>query len=336
MKKKKVILSYDYELFFGDRSGTVQKSLIEPTNQLLDAMDSVGFKGNFFIDWQMLKYLSLEEDERCKRDHAAIVNQLKDMVRRGHRIELHIHPHWVDAKYNGDGTWNFDEFRHYSLNSFSKDEITEMFVEGSNLLESIAREVEPDYKIIAFRAGGWAVQPFEMLKEGFIKAGIKIDSSPSPGFYIVNIHSTCDFRDMPNRTLYRFENDVCKEDVAGEFICIPITSYMRHIIQGAIEKITRKYTRRLRYMCDGTHNRKEDELALKNGTLKQHSHSIRMLSFFTTPLCVPFIFYQLRKKDLICVLQHPKDHTSYTCSVLKTFALFSNSLTYNDIYNGKW
>ena len=36
--KKRIILSYDYELFFGDRSGTVQKSLIEPTNQLLDAM----------------------------------------------------------------------------------------------------------------------------------------------------------------------------------------------------------------------------------------------------------------------------------------------------------
>ena len=114
--KKRIILSYDYELFFGDRSGTVQKSLIEPTNQLLDAMDSVGFKGNFFIDWQMIKYLSMEDDNRCKQDYDAIVNQLKDIVHRGHRIELHIHPHWVDAKYNGDGTWNFNEFEHYSLN----------------------------------------------------------------------------------------------------------------------------------------------------------------------------------------------------------------------------
>jgi len=174
--KKRIILSYDYELFFGDRSGTVQKSLIEPTNQLLDAMDSVGFKGNFFIDWQMIKYLSMEDDNRCKQDYDAIVNQLKDIVHRGHRIELHIHPHWVDAKYNGDGTWNFNEFEHYSLNSFTKDEITEMFVGGTNLLESIAREVEPDYKIVAFRAGGWAVQPFDMLKEGFIKAGIKVEA----------------------------------------------------------------------------------------------------------------------------------------------------------------
>lgn len=217
MKKKKVILSYDYELFFGDRSGTVQKSLIEPTNQLLDAMESVGFKGNFFIDWQMLKYLSLEKDDRCKLDHAAIVSQLKDMVRRGHRIELHIHPHWVDAKYNGDGTWNFDEFRHYSLNSFTKDEITEMFVEGTNLLESIAREIEPNYKIIAFRVGGWAVQPFDILAEGFIKAGIKIDSSVMPGLHSELDNSYFDFRNAPLSQLgyYHFDMDVVTEKKQG-------------------------------------------------------------------------------------------------------------------------
>jgi len=41
MFNKKVILSYDYELFFGDRSGTVQKSLMEATNLLLAKMDPV-------------------------------------------------------------------------------------------------------------------------------------------------------------------------------------------------------------------------------------------------------------------------------------------------------
>ena len=43
-KKKKIILSFDYELFFGDKSGTVQKTLIEPTNALLDTMDKAGLK----------------------------------------------------------------------------------------------------------------------------------------------------------------------------------------------------------------------------------------------------------------------------------------------------
>ena len=52
-----IILSYDYEIFFGDKSGTIERSLIVPTNFLLDKMDELGIKGNFFIDYLMLKCL---------------------------------------------------------------------------------------------------------------------------------------------------------------------------------------------------------------------------------------------------------------------------------------
>ena len=326
MKKKKVILSYDYELFFGDRSGTVQKSLIEPTNQLLDAMDSVGFKGNFFIDWQMLKYLSLEEDERCKRDHAAIVNQLKNMVRRGHRIELHIHPHWVDAKYNGDGTWNFDEFRHYSLNSFTKDEITEMFVEGTNLLESIAREVEPDYKIIAFRAGGWAVQPFEMLKEGFIKAGIKIEASVARGVCGKHLHSEYDFRNAPDKGIYRFENDVCIEVVNGAFIEAPITTMKRQLLNRLFDSPYHRFTNQLKCLTDGTHNRSHEDDA--NQIKSQEGFC--MMEFRMCPINAA-IYVLILGYDITCFLHHPKDQTKASVKCIKMLSLVSRSITYKDI-----
>lgn len=214
-QKKKIILSYDYELFFGDRSGTVLKSLIEPTNLLLDVMDSVGFKGNFFVDWQMLKYLKEANTERTLADHQLIIDQLKDMVCRGHRIELHIHPHWVDAKYNGDGTWDFSEFRHYSLNSFPEQEIVDMFVEGTNLLTNIARGVDSEYKIVAFRAGGWVVQPFDCLKRAFKRAGIKIDSSVARGAYGKNKYSYFNFIGSPDGEMWRYENEVITPDDKG-------------------------------------------------------------------------------------------------------------------------
>ena len=124
--KKYIIFSYDYELFFGKKSGTVLETLIKPTNLLLDGMDKYGFKGNFFVDWQMLKYLKQEGSKRTLSDYNLIVSQLRAIIKRGHRIELHIHPHWVDAKYNGDGTWDFSNYYHYSLNSFSQEEILEM------------------------------------------------------------------------------------------------------------------------------------------------------------------------------------------------------------------
>ena len=44
--KKKILLSFDYELFFGIRSGTVYNTLIVPTNKLLDFMDLYNLKGN--------------------------------------------------------------------------------------------------------------------------------------------------------------------------------------------------------------------------------------------------------------------------------------------------
>lgn len=86
--------------------------------------------------------------------------QVKDMVRRGHRIELHLHPHWIDAKYNGDGTWDYTDYTHYSLYSLDEDVRSRMFRDGTIYLTKLAREVDPDYTICAFRAGGWTIQPF--------------------------------------------------------------------------------------------------------------------------------------------------------------------------------
>lgn len=331
--KKRIILSYDYELFFGDRSGTVQKSLIEPTNQLLDAMDSVGFKGNFFIDWQMIKYLSMEDDNRCKQDYDAIVNQLKDIVHRGHRIELHIHPHWVDAKYNGDGTWNFNEFEHYSLNSFTKDEITEMFVGGTNLLESIAREVEPDYKIVAFRAGGWAVQPFDMLKEGFIKAGIKVEASVAVGVYGKNLHSQYDFRIAPNKDLYRFDDDVCREVHNGAYIEVPITCFERKFINKVFDKLTNLTTNWLAFITDGTHVRKEDMEENSAGVFNSLIQR-GMLGFRMCPLNSPLYVIELGHY-ITCFLHHPKDQTKASVMCIKMLSFVSKSITYKDIVDNE-
>lgn len=330
-KKKKIILSYDYELFFGDKSGTVIKSIIEPTNALLDAMDSVDAKGNFFVDWMMIKCIKEANTELTDIDYGLLVGQLHDMLRRGHRIELHIHPHWVDAKYKGDGTWDFSNFQHYSLNSFSEAEIIDMFLEGTNFLTSIAREVDPDYEIVAFRAGGWAVQPFEKVRKGFLAAGIKIDSSPCKGFCLKNLHSFCDFRIMPNTSIYRFEYDICKENKNGQFICVPITSYKRHLLQGLVDRFTRYFTNGLIKITDGTHYRKEDDDAIKNGVLNVPDYNIRMLSLYTNPINIPLVLYQLRKRDMICMIQHPKDHTKLACITLKKILKYTDSITYKQL-----
>lgn len=329
MKKKKVILSYDYELFFGDRSGTVQKSLIGPTNQLLDAMDGAGLRGNFFVDWQMLKYLRLEKDKKAQNDYATIVDQLQDIVRRGHRIELHIHPHWVDAKYNGDGTWNFDDFTHYSLCSFTKEEITQMFTEGTELLTSIARKVDPYYKIVAFRAGGWAVQPFELLKDGFEKNEIRIEASVAVGVYGKNLHSVYDFREAPDKDVYHFEDDVCKEVVGGRYIEVPITCYQRTFINKVFDKLTNIFTNKLAFITDGTHSRKEDrELCVSKS--KNTGNDRGMIGFRMCPINIVLYLFRLNR-EIVCFLHHPKDQAPTSASCIRMIGRVAHSLLYSEL-----
>ena len=99
---KKVILSFDYELFFGERSGTVDNSIIRPTELLLNKLDKINGKATFFVDYLMIKYL--EAQPKTTKEARKITTQLQEIVQQGHRIELHIHPHWIDACYNGPGT----------------------------------------------------------------------------------------------------------------------------------------------------------------------------------------------------------------------------------------
>ena len=328
MFNRKVILSFDYELFYGDRSGTVLKSLIEPTSLLLDTMDAVGFKGNFFIDCQMLKYLNEENTERTLADYYLIVEQIKDIIRRGHRVELHIHPHWVDAKYNGDGSWDFSEFRHYSLNSFTEHEIVAMFKEGAELLTSVAREVEPDYHLSAFRAGGWAVQPFSAIKKGLQEVGITIDSSVMPGIKLECENSTCDFLNTPVKKygFYRFEDDVNKEVADGSFIEVPISLAKTGFLYLIANKLNAMM--KVHYVCetDGTHFRANDEPSKwtqpKNTSICTFSSRV--------PLA-PMLFAMQSKTDLMCFIDHPKDVSSWTSLGIRNLSKVAKSVLYKDL-----
>ena len=138
---KTIILSFDYELFFGSLSGTVLKTIIEPTYKLLDSMDKVKLKGNFFVDYLMIKRLKDCQDHYCQKDLLYIEKQLCDIIRRGHRIELHLHTHWYDAIYLGNGLWDFSNFSRYSISSFSIGEINDLFLEGVSYLNTIGSSV---------------------------------------------------------------------------------------------------------------------------------------------------------------------------------------------------
>ena len=332
MKKKKVILSFDYELFFGDVAGTVQKSLIEPTNKILNALE--GDTAVFFVDYLMLSRLQAE-NEHTKKDFVAIVEQLKEIIRRGSRIELHLHPHWVDAKYV-NGSWDFSDFSHYCLYSFPKEDITKMFIEGTAMLNKIAQDVDPCYEVCAFRAGGWAISPFDKIKEGFINAGLKIDSSVMNGMSINGYGYSIDFSNSPSDIVYHFEDDVMKSVNNGRLIEVQIGSYQISPFMAILKAIYYRFNRKhFSRITDGTHIQKSKEE-------KRISQKHSLIERFIMKYCfaidngAPFVlsYYLKRFNGDVCVFMgHPKDHTNCTCKNISKVRKVSTLIDYSFFLN---
>ena len=150
------LLSLDYELFFGNNCGTVENCIINPTKQLLTILDKYDFKVSLFVDAGFLVRLKQQSQKfpELKKEYDSIKTQLKQLSSNGHDIQLHIHPHWEDSYFDGNG-WVIDTKR-YRLHDFSPEEIKSIVTNYKQELESCSEQ-----DVFAFRAGGWCLQPFE-------------------------------------------------------------------------------------------------------------------------------------------------------------------------------
>ncbi|MCO5260441.1 MAG: hypothetical protein M9916_09890 [Crocinitomicaceae bacterium] len=215
-----VFITLDYELFFGQQHGTVEKTLLYPTNRLIEIGKRTGAHFTFFVDCGYLIKLKeyKEQYTHLENDYNLVINQLKELCSEGHDCQLHIHPHWEKTIYNGE-KWVFD-YNYYKLSDFSDLEIVEIFKRYNNELEQITGK-----KTTSYRAGGWCIQPFEKVKSSFIEAGITIDSSVFVGGKNTVEPYYYDYTTAPDKDFWHFDNDVCKEVKDGKFIELPISSY---------------------------------------------------------------------------------------------------------------
>ena len=291
----RAILTFDYELFLGNDSGTALKSIIEPTNEVLKVLKENGAKAIFFVDATYL--LALKKYN--SKDLELISNQLREIIKLGSCVELHLHPQWLDAKPNGN-RWTFESFEHYRLHSLSKEKIEQLFVDGVEILEEITEQ-----KVKVFRAGGWSITPFDALEDAFLKSGIVIDMSVCPNFYKKELPMHYyDFRDVPNKEYYRFSNNVSKIDKNGKFLEIPVTTYSMFGIDLAINNILKKL-KKDRIFGDGkglaSANVRGNILKrlfqknLRNATIEGQSNY-----FFKKSL------KKIKNKDLLSYVMHPK------------------------------
>jgi peptidoglycan/xylan/chitin deacetylase (PgdA/CDA1 family) len=216
----RIILSLDYELFFGTPSGSFGCCIIEPTKALHNIFDRYGVKAVFFVDagylWRMNELKTV--DGSVAEEFSAVTKQLNALIKSGHEVGLHIHPHWEDT-IRKDGKWVMDT-RRYRLHDFSKEEARSIILKYAQTLTDITGK-----RAISFRAGGWCIQPFHHIYEALWDAGIRVDSSVYPGGYVRSETHYLDFRDVPKKSSWRFDQDPTDERASGRFWEIPISSF---------------------------------------------------------------------------------------------------------------
>ncbi|MDQ3047425.1 MAG: hypothetical protein M3R27_07750 [Bacteroidota bacterium] len=91
-----IYLTLDYEIYFGENHGTVEKCILAPTRELIRIAETHDVRFSFFVDCGFILKLDeyRKEFPQLEKDYTSITEQVKYLSETGHDIQLHIHPHW--------------------------------------------------------------------------------------------------------------------------------------------------------------------------------------------------------------------------------------------------
>lgn len=213
-----VYITLDYELFLGSNTGTVQNCLLTPGHYLLEVLDKHNIKATFFVDAAYLfKLRELSKSwPSLNEDYHAIINHVSLLSQQGHSIQLHFHPQWLYSKY--DGGWSMDS-DHYKIDDMGQVDINEILPQAIELLNSIISK-----PVSAFRAGGYTLKNFALVKHIFAKYGVKCDSSVLRDCSMHSDFQQYDYRKCPSLGSYTFENSFVNNINSGSFVEYPIST----------------------------------------------------------------------------------------------------------------
>lgn len=228
-----VLYSDDYEVFLGGNYLPEREVLIAPTNSLMTACEDAGIPITLFVDVCCLwRYKELGQNDFPQ----AVEAQLCDAIQKGHDVQLHVHPHWAatNIERNGQGVARY----RYDLSRFLLGNWTTepngqlrhfartLFEQAKNYLESLLRPVDSSYCCLAYRAGGYGIQPeTAAIMAALEDAGYLIDSSVVPGMRLESNVNHIDFSHAPEIGNYRLstQRDMAVSTNNGPFE-IPIAT----------------------------------------------------------------------------------------------------------------
>ena len=249
-KSIKILLSFDHELSLGSVD-SYHRNLFEPTDKLFDLANELAVPLNLFTD-------ILSASKFKQWDYSGFYKpykqQLQKALKESHDVQLHIHPHWLDTDYI-DG--KFIPSSNYTLAAFSHREppydIYGILSSGIQHLNEICKEANENYRCIAYRGGGYNLQPKtkEILKS-LLKLGIRIDSSIIKGMHFTSQVNFVDFSQTPKKANWFIspEFGISKESKTGIYE-VPIASSSRNFINSIPFLVKRVINKKHAYQSTG-------------------------------------------------------------------------------------
>lgn len=219
------LLTFDYELYHGQNHGTADDVLFEPAARLLDLCDALGVRTTFFPDVCSVWWHREHSEEAFAARFEA---QMRDVFRRGHDVQLHLHPHWLWCTRE-NGRFVFDARKVYLHELGWGDgamEAPAVIRRGVEYLDSLLTGVSPGYRCTAFRAASLALQPQEHQLLGALHdAGIRLDTSVTRGVRTVSDTYTLDYRHVPSAPNWFMSAASGLEAAASGILEVPIGTF---------------------------------------------------------------------------------------------------------------
>ena len=227
MTKYSLYFTLDYEIH-GNGDGDPMTLMVEPTYRLMNLLEKYHQRVTIMADVAEILCFKRYREETGRDDYhvAEIEEQMRDAIRRGHDVQLHIHSSYFNAKYK-EGA--FDQcIEEYNMAALPFERIDEMVGECITYLENLLRPIKQDYKVWLFRAANWSMMPTENLYKALIKHGITHDTSVYKGG--VQGGNVCyDYREAYDN-LFAYPasmTDINERDENGKLVEMPIYTEMR-------------------------------------------------------------------------------------------------------------
>jgi hypothetical protein len=227
-----LVLTDDWELR-GDGSGEMRAIQFATLRRICDVYERHGLRGSFNVE--VLQQLThLREGPRhpelaeLAAEWEAVVT---DAFRRGHDVQLHLHPQWTQATYAG-GRWKLDGA--WSILDYDRDEMSELVGRGKEYLENLLQPIDPSYRCVSYRSGSWCIAPDPDILSVLAEHDLVFDMSIVDGAYYANERVRVDNRgiDEPFLPYHPDMADARRVSAAPQpIVCVPTHSFVDYGIR---------------------------------------------------------------------------------------------------------